>query len=118
MTIAAHSIGNMLVSAAIQDWQMPCERFFMLNAAVAAEAYDPSTNAVNAVTIDRMLPREWVGYDALLNAAHWSELFDVGVGRRKLTWKGRFSNVDSRGDRTRVWRISAADPCAFAQDMR
>ena len=91
----AHSLGNMLVSAAIQDWQMPCERFFMLNAAVAAEAYDPSTNAVNAVAIDRMLPREWVGYDALLKAAHWNELFDVGDGRRKLTWKGRFSNVNN-----------------------
>ena len=76
---------------------MPCERYFMLNAAVAAEAYDPSTNAVNAVTIDRMLPREWVGYDALLKAAHWSELFDVGDGRRKLTWKGvRAGGFDAR----------------------
>ena len=43
MTILAHSLGNMLVSAAIQDWQMPCARYFMLNAAVAAEAYDTSS---------------------------------------------------------------------------
>ena len=35
----AHSLGNMLVSAAIQDCQMPHEKYFMLNAAVAMEAY-------------------------------------------------------------------------------
>ena len=34
----AHSLGNMLVSAAIQDFGMPYEKYFMLNAAVAPEA--------------------------------------------------------------------------------
>lgn len=42
MTIAAHSLGNMLVSEAIQDWQMPCECYFMLKVVAAAEAYDTS----------------------------------------------------------------------------
>jgi len=30
----AHSLGNMLASAAIQDFEMPYERYFMLNAAM------------------------------------------------------------------------------------
>ncbi|MBQ6339455.1 MAG: hypothetical protein IJI36_09935, partial [Kiritimatiellae bacterium] len=91
----AHSLGNMLVSAAIQDWQMPCARYFMLNAAVPIEAYDASTNAVNDIDKGRMLPRDWIGYDDALKASHWHELFDVGDGRRKLTWKGRFSGVNN-----------------------
>ena len=91
----AHSLGNMLVSAAIQDWQLPYERYFMLNAAVPIEAYDASTNSVNAAGIDRMLPRDWVGYDTMLKAAHWCDLFDIGDGRRVLTWKGRFSGVNN-----------------------
>ena len=74
---------------------MPCERYFMLNAAVPIEAYDASTNAVNDIDKGRMLPRDWIGYDDALKAAHWHELFDVGDGRRKLTWKGRFSGVNN-----------------------
>ena len=44
----AHSLGNMLVSAAIQDCGMPHEKYFMLNAAVAMEAFDP-TNGITQV---------------------------------------------------------------------
>ena len=88
-----HSLGNTLVSSAIQDWNLPHDKYMLLNAAVPIEAYDSSSNAVNAATIDRMTPREWVGYDAALKAANWHTLFDVGDGRRKLTWKGRFSRV-------------------------
>ncbi len=76
----AHSFGNMLVSAAIQDWRMPCERYFMLNAAVPIEAYDTSTNVVNDIGKDRMLPRVWAGYDDALKASHWHDLF-AGQGR-------------------------------------
>ena len=74
---------------------MPYERYFMLNAAVPIEAYDASTNAVNDIDKDRMLPRDWIGYDDALKASHWHELFDAGDGRRKLTWKGRFSGVNN-----------------------
>ena len=91
--LMAQSLCNMLVSSAIQDWNLPHDKYMLLNAAVPIEAYDTSSNAVNAATIDRMTPREWVGYDAALKAANWHTLFDVGDGRRKLTWKGRFSRV-------------------------
>ena len=57
----AHSLGNMLVSAAIQDCQMPHEKYFMLNAAVAMEAYDP-TNGVTQTSHDSMTPEAWTNY--------------------------------------------------------
>lgn len=92
-TTMAHSLGNMLVSSAIQDWNLPHDTYMLLNAAVPIEAYDTSSDAVNETTVNRMLPREWVGYDDSLKAVNWHMLFDVGDGRRKLTWKGRFSRV-------------------------
>ena len=90
----AHSLGNMLVSSAIQDWHLPHERYFMLNAAVAAEAYDPS-----AVTNDNAKARltcpEWVGIDDSRRATHWYEHlgFAENDARRTLTWKNRFADV-------------------------
>ncbi|MDD4017430.1 MAG: hypothetical protein PHV28_05745, partial [Kiritimatiellae bacterium] len=40
--VMAHSLGNMVVSSAIADHGMAADKYFMLNAAVPAEAYDPS----------------------------------------------------------------------------
>ena len=88
----AHSLGNMLVSAAIQDYEMPYERYFMLNAAVAMEAYDP-TFGISQESHDNMTPVAWTNYVDMVRATHWFELFPEGDGRRLLTWKGRFSNV-------------------------
>jgi hypothetical protein len=88
----AHSLGNMLVSAAIQDYGMPYERYFMLNAAVAMEAYDP-VSGISQESHDNMTPETWTNYVDMVRATHWFELFPEGDGRRLLTWKGRFSNV-------------------------
>ena len=88
----AHSLGNMLVSAAIQDCGMQYEKFFLLNAAVAMEAYDP-TGAITQVSHDNMTPEAWSNYTDKVRAAHWFERFPEGDGRRLLTWKGRFSSA-------------------------
>ena len=88
----AHSLGNMLVSAAIQDHQMPHERYFMLNAAVPMEAFDP-TNGITQASHDNMTPVAWTNYADRVRSTHWYELFPDGDGRRLLTWKGRFCNV-------------------------
>ena len=91
---AAHSLGNMLVSSAIQDWNLPHEKYFMLNAAVAAEAYDPT-----AITTDNAKARltcpEWIEIDDSRRATHWFEhpSFAGNDARRTLTWKNRFSDV-------------------------
>ena len=88
----AHSLGNMLVSAAIQDYGMPHEKYFMLNAAVAMEAFDP-TNGITQASHDNMTPEAWTNYTDRVRATHWYELFPGNDGRRSLTWKGRFCNV-------------------------
>ena len=89
--IIAHSLGNMLVSAAIQDHGLQYGKFLMLNAAVPLEAYDP--NAVTPASRSAMTPEEWLGYSNRVRAAYWNELFDSGDWRRSLTWRGRFASV-------------------------
>ena len=88
----AHSLGNMLVSAAIQDYGMEYERYFMLNAAIALEAFDP-VDGITPASHDNMTPEAWTNYTDNVRATHWFERFPEGDGRRLLTWKGRFSNV-------------------------
>ena len=88
----AHSLGNMLVSAAIQDYGMPYEKYFMLNAAIALEAYAP-IDGITTESHDNMTPRSWTNYVDRVRATHWFERFPEGDGRRLLTWKGRFSGV-------------------------
>ena len=88
----AHSLGNMLVSAAIQDYGMEYEKYFMLDAAIAIEAFDP-TNGITQVAHDNMTPEAWTNYTDRVRATHWFERFPEGDGRRLLTWKGRFANV-------------------------
>ena len=90
--IIAHSLGNMLVSAAIQDYGMEYEKYFMLNAAVAMEAFDPTGGATQE-SHDKMTPEAWTNYTDRVRSTHWFERFPEGDGRRLLTWKGRFANV-------------------------
>ena len=92
----AHSLGNMLVSAARQDHGLQYDKYFMLNAAVPVEAYDP----VDGVTSDSyhdMTPAEWRPYEDRVRSTHWYELFlsSPNDERSKLTWKGRFKDVDN-----------------------
>ena len=88
----AHSLGNVLMCAAIQDYQMPYERYFMLDAAVAMEALDP-VRGITQESHDNMTPQAWTNYADRVRATHWYDLFPDGDGRRLLTWKGRFCNV-------------------------
>ena len=91
--IIAHSLGNMLVSAARQFHGLAYDCYMMLNAAVPIEAYD----AENGVTVESkscMTPSEWRDYPDIVKSAHWFELFDDADARHALTWKGIFKDVD------------------------
>ncbi len=88
--IAAHSLGNMLVSSAAVDYNLQYNKYFMLNAAVAQEAYDS-----NIVT-NTMANPDWRNtYTNRLWASNWYKLFetDPNDGRGKLTWRGRFAGI-------------------------
>ena len=89
----AHSLGNMLVSAARQDHGLKYDKYIMLNAAVAMEAYDPGSVTTESKTV--MTPVKWRGYPDRVKASHWHELFEDRDARRTLAWKGRFKDVDN-----------------------
>ena len=106
VTIAAHSLGNVVVSHAIQTGGLKVVRYMMINAAVPLEAYQPG------VVTDQqrwaMTERKWkeVG-DSSIFAANWHEFFHSSPGdfRGRLKWKELFKDVDkvaynffSRGD--------------------
>ena len=93
--MAAHSLGNMLVSAARQSHGLQYEKYFMLNAAVPVEAYDP-TDGVTVESKRDMTPPGWRPYPDRVRSTHWHELFlpMPSDARTNLTWKGRFKDVD------------------------
>ena len=85
----AHSLGNMLVSAAVRDYNLQYEKYYMLNAAVPMEAYDEDSRS------DLMVDGAWENLDERFRVSHFSDLF---IGQRfdfriELSWKGRFAGI-------------------------
>ncbi len=90
--VMAHSLGNMVVSSAIQDDSLNVSSYSMLGAAVATECYDPGT--FNAATNNNpMLHVDWRSYQPKTWASKWHELFSAPDCRAKLTWQNRFPAI-------------------------
>ncbi|MDO5319171.1 MAG: hypothetical protein Q4G65_11125 [bacterium] len=85
--VLAHSLGNMLVSSAAVDHGLAYERYYMLNAAVAMEAYHPAAFA------GPMVDRAWRNVPRDYRATGWHGLFPPGDFRQSLSWKGRFKGL-------------------------
>jgi len=96
ITVAAHSLGNMVASSAIVDHRAAVTRYIMLDAAVAAEGYDaaeqqPATAGANLPHTD--WNRKWPDpYPATLWASEWYHRFPDDDGRHRLTWAERFGD--------------------------
>ncbi len=106
-TVAAHSMGNILVGSAMHDWGARPEHYFMLDAAAAKECYDP-TEAGDADQDTRMAHPAWtwVGYPKEFRASEWhARQWTAGDHRATLTWKGRFRNVIANGGLTEVYNF-------------
>jgi hypothetical protein len=88
--ITAHSLGNMLVSSAIKDRGLVVETYFLLNAAVASEAYDPETIRSPDSTILMNHP-DWEDYARRLWPSDWWRLFPVYDSRHSLKWADYFA---------------------------
>ena len=99
MTIAAHSLGNMVVSHAIQETGFVPARYYLINGAVAREAYGTGTHVQTSIEIRDMTEESWRPYldigQSRLFASHWHSLFagDPSDHRNKLTWSKRFFGV-------------------------
>ena len=83
----AHSLGNILTSAAIKDHALDYSRYYMLNAAVSMEAYDALEYA------ETMVDSDWANVTNAYRAANWHGLFGADDFRSSLSWKGRFSGI-------------------------
>jgi hypothetical protein len=88
VTVAAHSLANMVVSPAIQDHGARPTRYLMVDCAVAMEAYDADLPKEPA-----MIHPDWRSYTNRLYASEWHTLFPDSDGRNGLTWRGRFKDV-------------------------
>ncbi|MFO7534398.1 MAG: alpha/beta fold hydrolase [Kiritimatiellia bacterium] len=90
--LAAHSLGNMVASCSLMIDSSVITKYFMLDAAVASEAFDASQFNEN------MLHSNWLPYEELtdLYASEWHSIFGSGDQRSDLTWQGRFSSIASK----------------------
>ncbi len=91
--VMAHSLGNMLVSSAIQDHGMNVSKYFMLNSAVPSEAYNP--DCFDDSPDNPLVHDYWRDYTNQTWSCKWHELFDSADDRHKLIWKNRFPDVAS-----------------------
>ena len=117
VTVMAHSLGNMVVCSAIQDYGARPARYFMVNGAVAMEAFDGG--------LDRqpfMTHPDWQNYPERLYASEWYNLFPDNDGRHGLTWRNRFQNVPqltqlynfySSGEEVLANRVGDTEPGLF-----
>ena len=102
LTIAAHSLGNMVISNAMENHSFSPARYYLLNAATPIEAYNATQKSYNAGSSliqggstmnENMTETDWKDYPDRLFASNWYELFDSNDLRSELTWKNRFSNI-------------------------
>lgn len=92
--LMAHSLGNMVVCEALRRG-MSAGKYFMLNAAVASEAFDGLLQSVDAAIRSKYVPSDWDGYDSLSWAANWHKWFkdDSSDMRGRMGWPDYFKPV-------------------------
>jgi hypothetical protein len=89
--VAAHSLGNMVVLSALNDYNVQnINTYFMIDAAVPIEAIQG-----NATPDSHMYYPDWIPYADKLNAGHWWQLFSTNDARSTLTWNNRLANFGS-----------------------
>jgi alpha-tubulin suppressor-like RCC1 family protein len=98
VTVVAHSLGNMVVSSAIHDWGAHVKNYYMVDAAVAIEAYDGGASKEPL-----MVHEDWYepnrapdqNYTERLWASEWyqNSALPTGDARKTLTWRDRLSRT-------------------------
>lgn len=104
VSVAAHSLGNVIVGTAVQDYGLSLDNYFAIDAAVALEAYGQNyDDKQSMIKVDKW--KSYYDYDCWydnatgqkkLFASEWHTLFEgTSDNRRLLTWRNRFKNVVS-----------------------
>ena len=91
VTIAAHSLGNLVVCNAIERGGLKPAAYLAINAAMPAEAFDASYNS--AAQAANMTESSWRTYDPYLYSRNWCKLFSGSDPRSRLTWCGQFTKA-------------------------
>lgn len=103
LTVMAHSLGNSVASSAIANHGLKAKQYYMINGAIALEAYDASqmSNSDNHPDMSRNMTEDswkrYYDYDSgsqkRLLAANWYRLFKDKPNdhRNKLTWRNVFA---------------------------
>jgi hypothetical protein len=105
-SVAAHSLGNLVVGSAIQDHGLTnFNKYFAIDAAVALEAYGQENVVESMLDVEDWLDYwNYRGTDSQGNpvsgdklpASEWYRLFEGTADNRKgLTWRNRLGNVPS-----------------------
>jgi len=96
VTVAAHSLGNMVVGSMVHDHDVNIQNYFPIDAAVARESYDGQTQQS-----EHMINGAWKGFTDYRNlwASEWHTLFKYTPDdkRNTLTWRNRLSKVGVSG---------------------
>ena len=102
VTVAAHSLGNMVIGEAIQRHGFTPNNYFMLNPAVPTEAYNTLQLAQTTAQENVMVSDDWqeyydtnIGNPRRLWPTDWHRLFPSTDNRNKLTWGDLFVDVVS-----------------------
>jgi hypothetical protein len=92
--VVAHSLGNAVVSRAVQAGYTPA-RYLMLNAALPVESV--SREDATMAQAREMTEANWRPYERRLYASEWWKKFAPEDPRRALTWAGAFRRVKEAG---------------------
>jgi len=106
LTVLAHSLGNSVVGSAIANHGLEVEQYYVINGAIALQAYDSSQTSNSSAHPDmkrNMTEDDWKpfydhgnGEQQRLFASNWHELFAATSAdkRNKLTWKDLFAKPE------------------------
>ncbi len=88
-SFCAHSLGNVVCSAAISRYGSAPANYFMLDAAVAMEAFDQATPMD-----DSLIHPDWATTADRLLCSEWYRLpFEASDARRLLTWRNHLARL-------------------------
>lgn len=94
VVLIAHSLGNVVAGEAIARGGLLPSKYYMVNAAVPAEAYASGLRSLDQAL--HMTDVRWRGYEPRLQASHWHRLFPEADYRSSFRWIGAFGGLPGR----------------------
>lgn len=94
VVLVAHSLGNVVAGEAVERGGWTPTSYFMVNAAVPAEAY--LSGRIDSAQTWHMTDSRWRGYPSRFHASAWHRLFSEGDYRHGFCWAGTFAEMPRR----------------------